>query len=306
MPLGALTSLFGSSEYVAAMAILAILFSLPRPLIAGSCERDLAEIYRDHERLAERLAVWRSRVDPVLSGDHDAGYLRVIRDVVRARGTCDLDVVVVAPEQAVGTDVQGLFGAVGGEVVRPGHVQPTPLLALLLPRVKLPRLESRPGEGEGLGEIGPHRRADEVGQLQRRPRGLKGVTRERSPRLIQDFDDITRGGLDGDALRGERAAAVRGAERMVRFPLLVQAGPDEHVVEHAQLALEGPQGAALDQARRDGIQLTPALKAAVRLDECVKKIGHCSSFPAHRCRAACKVAAWPPLHQVVTRAAYSS
>jgi hypothetical protein len=40
---------------------------------------------------------------------------------------------------------------------------------------------------------------------------------------------------------------------MVRFPLLVQAGPDENVIEHARLALESPQGAALDQMRRDGV-----------------------------------------------------
>src|SRR5580692_1191611 len=270
MPLAALTSLFGSPEYVAAIAILAVLFPLAWPVIVGSCERDLAEIYRDHERLAERLAVRRSRVDPVLSGDHDAGHLRVIRDVVRACGGCDLDVVVVAPEQAVGTDVQCLLGTVGGEVVRPGHVQSPPLLALLLPWVKLPRLESRQGEGEGLGEIGPHRRADKVGQLQRCPRGLKGVTRERGPRLVQGFDDVARSGLDGDALRGERATTVRGAERMVRFPLLAQAGPDEDVVEHARLALECPQGAALDQPRRDGIKLTPALQATVSLDDGLK------------------------------------
>jgi hypothetical protein len=96
------------------------------------------------------------------------------------------------------------------------------------------------------------------------------VTRERGPRLVQGFDDVTGGGLDGDTLRGERAAAVRGAERMVRFPLLVQAGPDEDVIEHARLALEGPQGAALDQARRDSIQLTPALQATMSLDDGLK------------------------------------
>jgi hypothetical protein len=72
------------------------------------------------------------------------------------------------------------------------------------------------------------------------------VTRERGARLIQGFDDVTGGGLDSDALRGERATAVRSAERMVRFPLLVQAGPGKDVIEHARLALESPQGAALD------------------------------------------------------------
>jgi hypothetical protein len=72
------------------------------------------------------------------------------------------------------------------------------------------------------------------------------VTRERGARLIQGLDDVTCGGLDSDALRGERATTARGAERMVRFPLLVQAGPGEDVIEHARLAFECPQGAALD------------------------------------------------------------
>ena len=128
----------------------------------------------------------------------------------------------------------------GGEVVRPDHVQPAPLLAFLLPWVKLRRFETRQCQGERLREVGPHRRADEVGQLKACPWGLEGVTRERGPRLVQGFDHVTGGGLDGDALRGERATAVGGAERMVRFPFLVQAGPDEDVVEQARLALQSP------------------------------------------------------------------
>jgi len=64
--------------------------------------------------------------------------------------------------------------------------------------------------------------------------------------LIKGLDDVTGGGLDGDALWGERATAVRGAERMMRFPFLVQAGPGDDVIEHARLALESPQGATLD------------------------------------------------------------
>jgi hypothetical protein len=65
---------------------------------------------------------------------------------------------------------------------------------------------------------------------------------------------------------------------MVRFPLLVQAGPDEDIIEHALLALESPQGAALDEARRDGVQLAPALEATVCLDDSFKQIAHSSSF----------------------------
>jgi hypothetical protein len=64
------------------------------------------------------------------------------------------------------------------------------------------------------------------------------MTRERGARLVQCFDDVTLGGLYGDALPGERTSAVRTAERMMPFPLLVQACPDEDVIEHTRLALE--------------------------------------------------------------------
>jgi len=63
---------------------------------------------------------------------------------------------------------------------------------------------------------------------------------------------------------------------------LVQAGPDEDVIEHALLALESPQGAALGQARRDGVQLVPALETTVSLDDSFQQFGHYSFFLARR------------------------
>jgi hypothetical protein len=57
---------------------------------------------------------------------------------------------------------------------------------------------------------------------------------------------------------------------MVRFPLLVQACPDEDLIEHARLAFETPERAALDEAHRDGVKLGPALKATVGLDDSFK------------------------------------
>ena len=63
----------------------------------------------------------------------------------------------------------------------------------------------------------------------------------------------------------------------MRFALLVQAGPDEDVVEHAGLALDTPHCSALDEACRDRVQLAPALQAAVSLDDRVKQIVHRSA-----------------------------
>jgi hypothetical protein len=55
---------------------------------------------------------------------------------------------------------------------------------------------------------------------------------------------------------------------MVRFPLLMQGCPDEDVVEHILLALQTPQGAALNEARRDRVQMAPALEATVGCYTC--------------------------------------
>jgi hypothetical protein len=63
------------------------------------------------------------------------------------------------------------------------------------------------------------------------------VTGERGSRLVQFFDNVPGGGLDGDTLRGERAPAVRGAERVVGFSFLVQVIPGEDVGEDAFLTL---------------------------------------------------------------------
>jgi hypothetical protein len=54
---------------------------------------------------------------------------------------------------------------------------------------------------------------------------------------------------------------------MMRLALLVQACPHEHVIKYALLAFQSPQGATLHQSRRDGIELTPAVEATVRLED---------------------------------------
>src|SRR5207253_8504846 len=84
-------------------------------------------------------------------------------------------------------------------------------------------------------------------------------------------------GLDGDALRAERAWSVGGTERVVRHPYFVEAGCHEDVIEHARLAFESPEGAALDEVRRDGLEFGPAGETAVGLEHSVKQIAHGAS-----------------------------
>jgi hypothetical protein len=56
--------------------------------------------------------------------------------------------------------------------------------------------------------------------------------------------------------------------------------------EHALLTRHSPQGAALDQARRDGAQPAPAPEATAGLDDSSTRIAHFSSSSWRRCEAA--------------------
>jgi hypothetical protein len=58
----------------------------------------------------------------------------------------------------------------------------------------------------------------------------------------------------------------------------VQACPDEDVIDHARLALESPEGAAIDAVHRDRVKLAPAFEATVGLENSLKQIAHFSSL----------------------------
>jgi hypothetical protein len=68
--------------------------------------------------------------------------------------------------------------------------------------------------------------------------------------------------------------SVGRTEWVVRSSLFVQARRDGHVVEDSCLTLERPERAALDQARRDVVELVPAFQAAVGLDYRFEQIAH--------------------------------
>ena len=132
----------------------------------------------------------------------------------RADATADLDLVVVARQEAIAVEVQRLFGAVGGEVAGPGNSQPPLLLPGLLLRHKRTRLGSGQG-GERLRQVGPHRRAHEVHQLKGAPRSLSCVPRERVARLVEGLDDGSVAVVDRTSFGREQTVSVGRAERAV-------------------------------------------------------------------------------------------
>ena len=89
-----------------------------------------------------------------------------------------LHVIIMPAQQALVADIKGLLGAMRGDVWRKRHLETPPGFALLLPRLYLPGCEAGPGQGEGDGQIGPHRIASEVERMQVIPWSLQGMASE--------------------------------------------------------------------------------------------------------------------------------
>src|SRR5262245_53030274 len=107
----------------------------------------------------------------------------MVRDVLYRRGTAGhVDVVVVAPDQPLTVEVEGLFGAMRRDGRRKLHAKTTPGLGFFLPWLDFLRLDSWQGEEERRVQIGPHRVAGKVRQLQVVPRRLERMSLERVPR----------------------------------------------------------------------------------------------------------------------------
>ncbi len=180
----------------------------------ASCEANVAEIDRDEHRVKRRRVVRLTNEHTTLRRHHDAGHVLVVRDVMGSWSVaCDLYIIVVPAQQSIVTEIEDLLGAVRGDVRWELHLEAPPGLVLLLPRLDLGDFESGPGQGEGDGQIGPHRIACEVDKMQIIPRGLQGMASESGTGIGALLDDRSFGGLNRNALRCEGRALVRKLER---------------------------------------------------------------------------------------------
>ena len=129
--------------------------------------------------------------------------------------TRDLHIIVVSAKQALGADRERLLSAVRGDGRRELHLETPPGLTLLLPRLHLGDVEPIQGQGERAGQIGPHRIAGEVDQMQIIPGGLLGMSSESGTGIGAFLNDLSFVGLDRNALRSEIRALVRKLERHI-------------------------------------------------------------------------------------------
>src|SRR5215472_3192919 len=122
-----------------------------------------------------RVWSWRtvgpSRVDAAAGGHHEAVEVLMAGAVVgRLRpGAERVGSVVVADDPPPLVGIEDLVAAVGVDAGRKPHVQLAPGLAALLPGAGLVQLIPGVGEDEGDAEVGPHRTAGEVQQVESVP-----------------------------------------------------------------------------------------------------------------------------------------
>jgi hypothetical protein len=133
-----------------------------------------------------------------------------------------LHVIIMPAQQAIVADIEGLLGAMRGDVWRKRHLETPPGFALLLPRIDLPGFEPGPGQGEGEGQIGPYRIASKVERMQLIPWSLRGMASESGAGVSALLDDRSFVSLDGDTVWGEDRLLVRKFERREGGVLLVQ------------------------------------------------------------------------------------
>ena len=121
----------------------------------------------------------------------------------------------MSAKQAIVADIERLLSAVRGDGRWELHLETTPGLTLLLPRLNLGDLDPIQGQGERAGQIGPHRITCEVDQMQIIPRGLLGMSSESGTGIGAFLNDLSFVGLDRNALRSEIRALVRKLERHI-------------------------------------------------------------------------------------------
>ena len=137
-----------------------------------SChDRHVLNIDPDEDRVSSWQTVSPSQVDAAARGHHQAAEVLMAGAVVGrlGPGAERLGGVVVAPDPPPLIGIKDLVPAVRVDARRKPHVQLPPGLAALLPGAGLAQLIGGVGEDEGDADVGPHRIAEEVQQVERVP-----------------------------------------------------------------------------------------------------------------------------------------
>ena len=206
-----------------------------------------------------------------MCGEDEAVEALVAPAVVRGVGVGRAEhvgAVVVASDQALRVDVVGLHAVVGGDAIGEGHLQAPPGLAALLPRVELDGGEGPGlGEGERLGEVGPHRVAARSRPRAAGPTGSAWCGRPKEARgfgaLLDQPGRPRSRWRRARACRwqGKRSGSANGA--MVadcRFGVSAASV----VIEDAGLALDAPSHTARGDLRGQPVERAPAVEVAIR------------------------------------------
>src|SRR6266404_4947342 len=115
---------------------------------------EVAEVDRNHQEIADGVHVRRAHVSTTARRKPQPADVYDLCNVLCGRkASGDVDVIIVAPQSVVVTEVEVLFGTMARDVIREPCTQPAPALVAFSPWIDLRHFEARHRHEERSREV---------------------------------------------------------------------------------------------------------------------------------------------------------
>src|SRR3984893_13806422 len=218
-------------------------------------------------RAADVCPSLRRKAEPI--GFDDVVY------VLRYRySTGNLQLVIMPAKQEIVAEIDLLFSSAAGDDVRESSAQASPTLGAFLPRRNFGHLETRHGHQERRRKVRPSRITIEVSTMKQVPRRIHRVARKRRSRVRAFLYNGTGRVFDHDTLRRKYHLPIGLPERTDQCAFLMDRDRSFERLRIDIEALHGHQAASGHDRCAHLVEFAPAIKAAVRVQNQIKKFAH--------------------------------
>src|SRR5882757_497393 len=189
-------------------------------------------------------------VDPASCRHHQSLDIAIVAGIVGARSASqNVDHVVMAAHETIGTEMGRLHLVMAPDVVWKGYFEATPYLAILLPGLDLFGLEAWVGVEEWRSEVGPQRLARKIRHMHAVPLRLMCLVRERGDGIAPTFYGRAARCFDSKRAFAECAECAFAAEWRDSDSLLAQVNIQLLIDQEAGLSLQLPDSPVDRDAR---------------------------------------------------------
>src|ERR1700738_2851642 len=188
--------------------------------------------------------------------------------------TGNLQLVIMPAQQEIVAEVKVLFSVVAGDCAREAGAQASPTLCAVLPRRNLGHLEARHCHQEWSRKVRPSRITIEVTTMKQVPGRIHRVARKRRSRVRAFLYHSTGRGFDHDTLRRKYHLPIGLPKRTDECAFLMDRDRSFERLRIDIEALHGQQAASGHDRCAHLVEFAPAIKAAVRVQNQIKKFAH--------------------------------